>query len=288
MNIETFFKLYDVRFWTSGKNVSPGWVNICCPFCGDKSNHGGFNLSSGQYNCWRCGTEHKRVEVLKYISNLDVLPKIEFDGDSSGDTVSKTHNKIPSAVMPGIPLMAPHKKYLLNRGVDPTITKELYGIRATNHLPTNLQWRIVIPIFNKDKKYISYQARDITGKQKSKYIFEKGIEHRDYLYNEHNVNPNKPVIVVEGIFDTWSVRDNCVATFGIKFTQKQILLLSKYKRLKIIYDNEPEAQKQARKLYREISVFGCDVQIIPLPEQYHDPGEMEYLQLRELLQGKKG
>ena len=37
-----------------GDNVSEGWVNITCPFCGDDKNHMGINLRSKYFHCWIC------------------------------------------------------------------------------------------------------------------------------------------------------------------------------------------------------------------------------------------
>ena len=39
MNLFEFLDDYDIEYWTEGKNVVKGWVNITCTFCDDDSNH---------------------------------------------------------------------------------------------------------------------------------------------------------------------------------------------------------------------------------------------------------
>ena len=55
-DVISFLEEYNIDYTTSGKNVTSGWVEINCPFCGDDpSYHMGVNLSSGLYHCWICG-----------------------------------------------------------------------------------------------------------------------------------------------------------------------------------------------------------------------------------------
>jgi len=53
-----FLKDYNISYNTEGSNCQEGWINITCPFCNDISNHGGFNLEKGYYNCWKCKHHH--------------------------------------------------------------------------------------------------------------------------------------------------------------------------------------------------------------------------------------
>jgi len=60
---------YNIPYWESGNNVSPGWINITCPMCGDKSSHGGINPNGGYYHCWRCGG-HALKQIIKTLLNI--------------------------------------------------------------------------------------------------------------------------------------------------------------------------------------------------------------------------
>ena len=42
-DIISYLENRGVSYWTEGKNVTDGWVNINCPFSPDPSNHLGIN-----------------------------------------------------------------------------------------------------------------------------------------------------------------------------------------------------------------------------------------------------
>lgn len=55
MDLIEWFEDNDLEYWTQGKNVTAGWVNIQCVFCDDLSNHLGIRLSDYRVSCWKCG-----------------------------------------------------------------------------------------------------------------------------------------------------------------------------------------------------------------------------------------
>jgi len=63
-----------------------------------------------------------------------------------------------------------------------------------------------------------------------------------------------------------------VATFGIKYSEPQINLLSKFKRVFLLYDPEDQAQLQADKLSYQLSTRGTECQILQ-DDKGRDPGE---------------
>lgn len=69
-------------------------------------------------------------------------------------------------------------------------------------------------------------------------------------------------IVVEGVTDVWRLGPGAVATFGIKFRPAQVAMLARhFKTIHVLFDPEPAAQAQARKLATDISRLGCAVKI---------------------------
>ena len=46
-----------------------GWIQVCCPFCGDGNFHLGYNVSKGYFNCYRCGS-HGLIETLALICDV--------------------------------------------------------------------------------------------------------------------------------------------------------------------------------------------------------------------------
>lgn len=72
-----FCEDYNIPYWTEGKNMTKDWVSVTCPFCSDTSNHGGFNIVKGYYNCWKCGPKALYPAVQKFtgISNIKPILK---------------------------------------------------------------------------------------------------------------------------------------------------------------------------------------------------------------------
>jgi DNA primase len=280
MDLISIFISHDIRYWTEGKNVSPGWVNVRCPFCGDKSNHGGFNLSNGKYSCWRCGSDHSAHDVLKELTGFNLNFSLSAQGikKKKANIEPKSFERMPGVDEP----KECHRQYLRNRGFDLTIMKELYKIKFTIHTPVRYQWRIMIPIFDADGKYLSYQGRDVTGQQEKRYIDEPGFDNKATLYGEWLIDDYENILVVEGVFDSWKLGVGSVASYGISYSMDQVLLLSKYKNVFIMFDNEKTAQRQARKLCAELRMIGTNAVIVPGPERYKDAGAMPANRAREL------
>lgn len=166
-----------------------------------------------------------------------------------------------------------HRKYLEGRGFDPELLERKYGLLGTGPAGS-LPHRIVAPIFFRGCM-VSWQARDITGRAELRYISaspaDEEMPHKETLYNIDNCR-GRAVIVVEGITDVWLLGDDCLATFGTKFTKAQVLLLAMYRQVFVVYDGEPEAQRQARRLCRILSGLGVVAANILLDGG--DPGDM--------------
>jgi hypothetical protein len=280
MNLVEIFVTHGIRYWTEGKNVSPGWVNIRCPFCSDRSNHGGFNLTTGKYSCWRCGDNRSAHDVLKELVGFNVKFSLSMAGITKKKTVIErgTYERMPGIDEP----RECHKQYLKNRGLDLTMMRELYKIKFTIQTPLKYQWRIMIPIFDSDGKYLSYQGRDVTGQQRLRYIDEADFDNKTTLYGEWLVPDYDNILVVEGVFDAWKLGVGAVATYGIAYSSDQVLLLSKYKNVFVMFDRERTARAQADKLVAELCVIGVNAVRVDGPEQYKDAGAMPAGRAREL------
>ena len=71
--------------------------------------------------------------------------------------------------------------------------------------------------------------------------------------------------MVEGIFDVWKIGPGAVATFGIEVSSSQVRLLSKFEEVFVLFDNEPQALKNARKLRDDLLTLGSDSYVIKIP-----------------------
>lgn len=291
-DLEKFCKDYNIQYWTYGKNVSPGWVNVSCPYHED-SNHLGFS-PEGKFHCWKCGGHHA-VSVIRNILSIDErqAKQILNQYKTHRSNVSKLNNKIINEnfsvkiELPGSRLGKFHKRYLASRGFDPDVIETKYKVTGTGPCARwagfDFALRIIIPIYE-NGILISFQARDITNKQKLRYKgcpIEKSRKHyKKTLYNIDNC-PGRSIRLVEGITDVWRMGDGYAATFGISMTDHQVSLLSRYDRIFFVFDPEPEAQQKAKKVAEKLCAIGKDVELIELDFR-GDPGDLSDSQAKEL------
>jgi hypothetical protein len=281
------------------------WINVSCPFCGDKDNLG-FNIRNSYFNCWECGfhtikdfvaetlgmnpaSEEVRKAYLKYSSKEEFKTHTKMlDALKKELTDIKNDIKLPIEASKNISVKM--KKYLESRGFDADHLIEKYRLMDTPNLYGNLQRRILIPIIY-NKKIVSYTARDYSGKSDLRYIScEKDLEsipHKSILYNLDNCK-ERWCIINEGIFDCWKLGgDNCCAVFGISYKQSQVNLIAKrFDSVCIYFDNDREAIKQAQKLSDDLTVLGVKT-IVYRYNRYEDAGEIPIDEAKEIYEKLK-
>ena len=273
-----FIEDFNIPTDNTGKNTQPGWININCPICDDDSNHGGFNIKKGYYNCWKCDwspLENVVAALLSIPNNKARLIIEEYKSSPRFQLVEKEkvykNTKLELPFGSG-PLKEKHKTYLKRRNFDPEKLEILFNLKGTNHLG-DYNFRIIAPIYYQNK-LVSYQGRDITGKSKIRYkackLSEEIINHKNIFYNIDSID--KKCIIVEGITDVWRLGPGAVCTFGIKFTMEQVKLLKGYKEVFIFFDSDPQARKQAQKLAGYCDPFNKSVELLEIKRG--DPGSL--------------
>lgn len=264
----------NVPNWTEGKNCSPGRINIQCPFCSDKSNHGSFSLSKGDYQCWRCegGYPVKALSLAARIpmdSARDLIRKYSHGVSIYTPTQRKSTSDVKSITLPGRPIGEPHRKYLRGRGFDPEELEFYHGILGTDMVGDwqgiDFRYRIIIPVYDYFGNLCTFQGRDYTGKQELRYkccpVEKAVVHHKHLLYGAELAQNRDRIVVVEGVFDQWRMGPGSVATFGTSLTREQVSLLTHWPEVIFLFDPEPEAQQHARDYARDIAACGCSVEV---------------------------
>lgn len=295
MDIIQLYQDYKIQYQTEGhKHCRPGWVNTECPFCsGNSGVHLGAPLDGSRFYCWRCGWHPAEEVISKLLDTSKSKAKQiikEYDGlvIASRQPIPKIRVKAHRLPSGTFPLLQQHTTYLEQRGFDPPrITRE-WGLLGTGPISLldsiSYNHRIVAPIFW-DGKQVTFQARDITGKHPLKYLAcpkeRELIHHKHILYGKQEKWKGTG-ICVEGITDVWRLGEHSFCTFGIEFTPYQVRIIAKqFKRVAVVFDDETQAKKQARKLIAELGFRGVDA--FPVDIQ-GDPGSMKDDDANHLLQ----
>jgi len=276
VDILRLFQDYGVPYDTQGANTQKGWVNCRCPYCGDTSNHLGWNLYGQYFNCWKCG-KHFTEETLAKLTGASereiraVLPSYGFVGVHVQEQQEKPTGHL-KFVFPGgnLELTRSHICYLQKRGFNVDYLVRVFDIIGTG--PTailkgldgkiiNYRHRVLAPIVWEGKT-VSFQCRDITGKAMQKYMAcpeeREIIHHKHILYGASRTFAADTAIAMEGITDVWRFGVGAFATFGIQFTIQQVRAMAKiFKTIPVMYDGgEIAAKKQANKLVSELKLLG--------------------------------
>ncbi len=182
-------------------------------------------------------------------------------------------------------------QYLLDRGFDPRTIGKRWGVgyidRDTTLSPP-VHRRIVIPVFGPSPPgrvgpLVGWQARRIDDQQSDsqKYLNSAGFQISEYLYGLNEAAQSSgPVVLMEGVADTWSLGVGAVASFGCTLSPAQIELLTcRFRGRPITVGYDPDvsekAQIAASKIRRARAAIGdpAPVLICPPPEGAKDFGE---------------
>lgn len=163
--------------------------------------------------------------------------------------------------------------------------------------------RVIIPVYDLDGEFVTFQGRDITGNSESKYLFPKGLPGTGrYLFNGQNAVGVKRVCMGEGAFDVIATKmafDEevdlrsvvCVGSFGKHLSYGDPSgndQLGRFLRLKaagleevtLMWDGESAALIAALDAAKMLQRLGLRVRIARLPKDM-DPNEVPGVVVRE-------
>ena len=284
MNILQLYQDYGVQYQTEGhKHCRPGWINTACPFCtGNPGMHLGVTLDGSHFYCWRCGWKPAKLAISKLLNLSDEKTKKvirEYHGTTIAKEpvvrIRKKSHKLPSGVSP---LLKQHRQYLIKRGYDPDLLEKEWNLYGTGPIAlldgVDYSHRILAPVFW-DSQQVTFQARDISNRHPLKYMAcpkdRELIHHKHILYGKQS-EWKETGICVEGITDVWRFGVNAFATFGIEYTAHQVRLIKKhFKNVAVIFDDDPQAIIQARKLVADLNFRGINAFRVPI---VGDPGNL--------------
>ena len=301
--IEKFVSLFGEK----PEKTESGWAIVSCVFAPylhqsgvDNNPSMGIKVVPGgdsYYSCFSCmqkgslvslvqdlrdkagSGEYPYSEMLVQIANAvdDALVTPTFDDESKKKWELDPYDE--EWLSNFLPLYT--HPYLKKRGIPPSVAKEL-DIRFSHKFI-----RIGFPIRNFSGKLCGFQGRDVTDKQRKKYLFfkpyEKKYNHRVWL-GEDKVDLDKTVILTEGAFDyarIYQVYPNVMASLGANINS------TKLDRLKFgggqfvtFYDND-----MAGDIARDILSHAFKKRILKhvIPSTKQDAGFMSKKELRNHL-----
>ena len=188
--------------------------------------------------------------------------------------------------------------YLVNRGIGPE-TIQAYGLRygiGGEFSGINIRGSIVIPVWDIDHIYKTFQVRYLSPKSYMRWLNPEGSSIQDLLYGGWLVSPeDKELWIVEGASDTWRLHTFGVKAVGLNTKEASPAQLNKLTKLCRYYElrpivlldgdaSVPKGRKGvdcSEKLFSELAASGLRPGISKL--QYdEDPGGLSYERFKEV------
>ena len=281
-------------------NISRDMRNVAvwCPICAsiDKTKRKlVIKTDDDKTHCWVCGWKARTLAPLirKFaISRLEEY-KEKFSPSTyigSIDEGSQTETK--PVLPPGFRLLilAPlhdlaaksAKTYVFRRKIS---ERDLWHYKLGVADTKEMLGRVIIPSFDLTGELNFYVARSL-GHAKPKY-FNSTVSKMNVIFNEINIDWNKPLVVCEGAFDMMKCGDNATPLLGSEITEEYALFD------KIITNNTPvilalddDMDRKKHIFAKKLSEYDIEVKIVDLQGK-HDPGSMSKEEFSDVVKDAK-
>lgn len=215
-----------------------------CPFCGaykPGDTRVYYNFRKGVGTCHHCSITFGLVKYISALHGISIVDAMKLiTNEESGYVRTEIKGEEPKIYIPQnlIPIheSLEASDYCASRG----ITQDIIDRFGLKYIPSHEiidgqkffgGKRIFIPVYDKEN-LVFWQGRDITGYAKNKYLFPKGMNKSQYIYNLNSLQKgSKYAILCEGIMDVfgWTkANKNAVALFGKYMSNEQYNLLVSY------------------------------------------------------------
>jgi len=259
--------LQDVLGEINSHYPNKGQISFDCPVCsydikgldnGDGKGNFEVNYQQGVYKCWACSETFNTHGSLNKLflkwGNKRNKSTWELIG---GDFIKKSEKKYKDVKLPreyisfnkGNKLTIPYKEaynYLRKRNITDKIINK-YSIGYTTE--GEYRGRIIVPSFDENEEINYFVSRSYVN-HKNKYKNPEA-EKDKIIFNEHLINWEEDVYLVEGVFDMFFL-ENSIPILGKSLSDKLWEKLYNNCKKNIIVCLDGDAWKDSEKLYRKL------------------------------------
>jgi len=299
----------------------PGWVLAACPFAPWKHRNGrdehpsfGINAQKEFYNCFSC---NMAGSVSSMLDELRVLVQKDKDKEA-GKVLAQAYDYLAGVEegreLPEIPDWSPYGNVVLS--TDPIVPWPEWMLDSLPPVATNSEamdylWKrrvrspviaafdlrydplrhtVVIPVHDRQQRFVGLRGRylDPTNELRyHNYIFNHQSNTAHVWLNEHQVDYNLPVVLVEGMFDllaVWPIYRNVISPFQTQMSVSKLKRIAEFPEIFCFFDNDKAGQLAYEKVSKTLSPT-LPVRKIPYPSNFgaKDPAEMPESVLSQVL-----
>jgi len=278
------FRLLSVLEEVLGSSDSAGKFDTVfhCPFCNHHKKKLSINLTNQKYHCWICETKGRSLSTLFHkcgasSSQINQLKNV-LEYYKIKDDININDNqsilKLPDEY---ISLSSKPNKDVINflRREKPSLTmSDVIKHKIGYCLSGKYAGRIILPSYDKNGFLNFFEGRDFTGMSMYKYLGAP-VKINDIIINEFFLDFKFPLVIVEGFFDSLSVKRNVTYLTGSIISEKlkHRLLMEETPMVYVVID--PDKKKQAIKYCIELNALGIKTRFVDCGTQ--DPSDFGYI-----------
>jgi DNA primase len=265
-----------------------------CPFCNHHKKKLQVNLDTQRWHCWVCDSKGRSIQSLLRKLNVDIrdLNRLKDIYGEDDYTLVEKDEYVAKLQLPS----EFKQLHFKPKGFNPEYNQALNylkerGITQADIVKYNIGYcseglyfgRIIVPSYDENGDLNYFVARSYYKEERMKY--KNPPVNRDVIVFDNQINWNEPIILCEGVFDSFSIKRNCIPLLG-KFLLSKLknkIIEKGVKEVTIMLDSDAIADSTKHTDY--FLKNGIKVRnIIPTDK---DAGEMGFKKVNELLKGAK-
>ena len=260
-----------------------------CPFCHHHKQKLQINLDTQKWHCWVCDSKGRSIRSLLQklnIDNRDLQRIRDIYGDD--EVYSSTDEYIVKLQLPKEFIQLVNKP----KSINPLYNQAIHylksrGLGMSDIVKYNIGYcedglyknRIIIPSYDGNGELNYFVARaifDDTMKYKNPPV------SRDVIVFENQINWHEPLVLVEGVYDSFSVKRNVIPLLGkyLLPTLKNKIIEEGVKEITIMLDSD--AVSDSTKHTDFFIKNGIKVKNI-IPPKDEDAGSMGFDKVNEMI-----
>jgi DNA primase len=268
-------------------NDYKGQISFDCPVCsyeikglddGDGKGNLEVNYKYGVFKCWSCGETHEThgsiYKLIKQHGSKKQLEHYCLLRPQDTEIQAKVHKILTglpkefiafSSASVGLKMTHYYRQaysYIKRRNItDEMLQKYNIGFAYDGHYAN----RIIIPSYDADKKLNYFIARSYEQRTKMKYK-NPDVQKEIIIFNEHLLNWDEPIYLVEGAFDSIFVPNSIPMLGKVMGEHLYSTLYEKAKEIIIVLDGD--AWDDAQRLFHKLNngrLF-CKVWVVKMPD----------------------
>ncbi len=265
-----------------------------CPFCHHHKKKLQINLESQYWHCWVCDSRGRSIQYLLNRLNAernDIAKIVSIYGEY---TPSKNQKDIETVVL-RLP-MEFKPLYQTPKSINPIYNQAIHylkrrGIGRDEILKYNIGYcedglyggRVIIPSYDEAGELNYFVARSFYKDEKMKY--KNPPVSRDVIVFDNQINWSEPITLVEGVFDSFSVKRNVIPILG-KFIPKKLkakILENGVKEINILLDSDAISDS----IYHTNNFIKNGIKVKNIIPDEKDAGELGFEKVNQLLKEAK-